>query len=285
MPVIPPNVPHNETRPKDRILKKYAEYMYEHGRNTKDANSLQGERYEIAVAVHLYNHHKLGHGQQIGRWTPTKPGLPPPAVSQDVTIGHNTEYDFYLRGTANWPNLPVNNRDILGEAKSYNNGLGTYIKKAVTYCMHDRTLGGLCFVTPQDPYFFFLYMMQQVHSVLANPVANSQGIAGGDSWRFHHGGPQIVAYFSQEYGQLNDQNRVATYQDVKASQVTGEVRHSIHPFTGNQVSDYYRRRVNKRLTANFLNQELMQHAGIVAFCLQVPTVTHDQLRDLMGNMR
>ncbi len=52
-----------------------------------------------------------------------------------------------------------------------------------------------------------------------------------------------------------------------------------------QVSDYYRRRVNKRLTANFLNQELMQHAGIVAFCLQVPTVTHDQLWDLMGNMR
>lgn len=293
MPVVYPAVPAAEMTPKARILKKYSEYMYELNRgdvvqSAARTTTLQGERYEIAVAVAMLQMGKFTSGNQIGRWTPNKPGLAP-VVKQDVTLGGNTEYDFILPGTAAWANTPTTVKPILGEAKSYNNGLGVYIKKAITYCMHDATLGGICFVTPQNPYVFFLYMMQQVHSVLANPNANSSGIAGGASWTTQTlagrpSGQQIQQYFHQEYGNLRDNTRIHKYQDEKASQVTHQVRRQFNVHTNQMDSEYYQRRSNKRATAQFLNQELYTNAGIVAMCHQVRTASNDELRTLVGNI-
>lgn len=286
MPVIYPQVPMAEGDVRARIVSKYAEYIAVHSGRNADPVQLQGERYEIAAIIALRQ--RFTHGNQISRWHRW-------GASQSISIGHNTEYDFIIPTSQQIPRMPQVQGPLLGEAKSYANGLGAYVKKAVGYCLNDPTLGGFCFVTPGGDYAFFLQMMQMTIAILAG-AEGAPGISGGDAWKnavARNGKPsgaQILQYFRGQYYQhqqhtaLTGQNYVEVLQNQHAGDAIGYMRHTLNPYTQLQQADLFRRLVNRRATADFYNQELAQHAGFVIGCYQVANVTHDQLRATVGNL-
>ena len=255
MPINYPNVPFTEINVRDRIRAKFGEYsavVREQG-NPGGAR-LQGERYEIAVAIHLYQHGRLTHGNQIGRWV--EDGI---MRHQEVKIGFNTEYDFALPGAATFPLLvgaiPAVGAiagPLLGEAKSYNNGLGAYMKKATGYCLHDPTLGGFCFVTPGPQAATWRNMVGNAYEVLSNPQV-TPGIAGGPGWMNRAAangkpaGAAIVAHFQQ-------------YQPEAA------------------------RMERQGRSVRTITTELAAHAGFVMVCLQVPNPSHAALTVMVRDL-
>jgi hypothetical protein len=248
MPVNYPIVHHSERGVRDRIRAKFSEYNATvRAQGNAEGPQLKGERYEIVVALHLYNLGKLTHGNQIGRWVVDSIVK----RKQEITIGYNTEYDFILPGATSFPNLtagvPAANLvgPLLGEAKSYGQGLASYMKKAVGYCLNDPTLGGFCFVTPLIQATVFSNMIGNAYEILSNPE-NTPGICGGGAWKNRAGahgkpsGAMIVNHFKQYLPLVARQQRQ-----------TKSVRTIVN--------------------------ELATHAGFIMVCLQVPNKTHEEL--------
>lgn len=294
MPVVYPNFVGPEANSvRNRIQKKYDEYMTQHDAGTANSAQLKGERYEIVVAVELYKKNLFTAPRQISRWNALG------EAAQNISLGENTDYDFILPSNKSIPRIQalVEKGPVLGEAKSYSDGLGTYIKKAVGYCINDPTLGGFCFVTPMNDYELFLQMTQETIAILAGKQG-TPAITGGDAW--HHkssadrlgkpAGPDILKHFKDQYYQhpthssLTAQNHLEVLQNQHASDETRYVRYRTHPFTHQPVADYYKNRSTKRATAIHFNSELAEKAGFVVACYQVKSKTHDELIQLMSNL-
>lgn len=171
---LPQPPPDEMASVKQRILRKYEAYLLRRDARTANDTELDGERYEIAAAVHLYLQRRLVDGTHLSRWE--RPGEA--SGSQKIWMGHNNEYDFLLGELGGV---------LLGDAKSYTSGLGPYTKKLVSFCLMDSLIDkgvnrilGFCFVCPAvNPML--------VRSTVANAIgilsgyAEGSGAAGMDS--------------------------------------------------------------------------------------------------------
>jgi hypothetical protein len=288
MPVIHPQVPNDETRASQRIIRKFLEYMAVYQSANADPVQLQGERYEIAVAIALFNKGLLTHGNQISRWTRA-------AIPQHVSVGANTEYDMVIPQSQLIPRINAATGPILVEAKSYANGLGQYYKKAIGYCLNDPTLGGFCFVTPGGDYTTFMEMIEAAISIMGGNE-DTPAITGGQAWKTimvrggKPSGPAIVQYYRHKYfnhpryAAPNPTNKLQVLQNDHVGDVTGQIRTT----TFGQAPDiyvratHYRTARNQRMTAAYYDDELALQAGFVMASFTVPTMTHDQIRDAVG---
>ena len=114
-----PDVPMQERASfKQRILKKYEAYRANRTAGRTNLLQDQGERYEIAVALHLYRNHLVNRSEYLSRWL-----LKGEGATQSIYMGLNNEYDFLV---------PDQHGLQLGDAKSDSRGLGVYLKKAVS---------------------------------------------------------------------------------------------------------------------------------------------------------
>jgi hypothetical protein len=158
---------------KQRILRKYAAYQVRRAGGRTNANQDQGERYEIAVALHLYRNHLLNRGEYLSRWL-----LPGEIGEQSINMGIKNEYDFLL---------PDGHGVLLGDAKSESSGLGGYLKKAVSYCLLDfhvkhraDRLAGFCFATPSSEARMFRTGLRNALEILTT-LSDCAGITGMNS--------------------------------------------------------------------------------------------------------
>ncbi|WP_146176086.1 hypothetical protein [Chromobacterium haemolyticum] len=282
MPVIYPIVPPEEINVNKRIIEKYQKYI--DASKEKQANNTQllGEKYEIISILTLHEKLIFTSGEQISRWNKT--------TIQHISIGHNTEYDFIIPSSKSIKTLTGINHTgpILGEAKSYRDNLGHFIKNAIGYCLNDPSLGGFCFITPNDDYSFFLHLIHQTISILAGKE-NAPAITGGDSWQKKSSpdrngkpdGKDILEYFKNKYypedSSLTDQNRLEILQNVHASNKTGYIKTKFNEYKKKEVADYYQRYYNRKLTAQYFNEELSTKAGLVVACYKVNQIRDDEL--------
>lgn len=248
MPVNYPQPPGDENNVRARIIRKYMEYIHAYNREG-NTNRTQGERYEIATALFLYQRGKLTQGDQLSRWDRA-------GGAQNISVGANTEYDFIIPGMAQFPNLqgamPAVQGVLLGEAKSYQGGpLNPYIRKAAGYCLHDpQHLAGFCFVTPGAQIAVWRQAVAQVYGILSDPQ-QTPGICGGPGWQHRISvagkpdGAAVRAHFQQYHGAVLQQ------QQVQVPQIT---------------------------------QELIQNAGFFMVVYHLARMTHDQIRDAVGNL-
>lgn len=158
---------------KQRILKKYDAFVAKQAAGLTNAIQDQGERYEIAVALHLYRNHLVNKGQYLSRWT-----LPGEIETQSINMGMNNEYDFLMEDGHGL---------MLGDAKSESSGLGEYLKKAVSFCLLDfhvknreNGLSGFCFATPSSPAAMFRTGLRNSLEILTT-LAECSGITGMNS--------------------------------------------------------------------------------------------------------
>jgi len=169
-----PNPPADERGSfKLRILRKYEAYQAKRGDGRTNANQDQGERYEIAVALHLYRNHLLNRSEYLSRWL-----LSGETGEQSINMGLNNEYDFLL---------PDSNGLLLGDAKSDSSGLGVYLKKAVSFCLLDffvkrraDRIAGFCFATPTSPSTMFRTGLRNALEILTT-LSDCAGITGMNS--------------------------------------------------------------------------------------------------------
>jgi hypothetical protein len=167
-----PVPPLNERRSvKQRILRKYEVYRNREQRNALNDNQERGERYEIAVAIHLYRNHLLTRADYLSRWHEE------PEDRQHIYVGLNNEYDFLLDAHGGL---------LIGDAKSDSRELGAYTKKAASFCLYDRyvlhreTIQGWCFATPTEPAHMFLRTLRNVLEVVSG-ASEAAGITGLNS--------------------------------------------------------------------------------------------------------
>jgi hypothetical protein len=158
---------------RQRILKKYEAYQVKRRDGRTNANQDQGERYEIAVALHLYRNHLLNRSEYLSRWL-----LPGETGEQSINMGLNNEYDFLL---------PDAHGVMLGDAKSESSRLGVYLKKAVSFCLLDfhvkrraDRLAGFCFATPSQPATLFRTALRNALEILTT-LSDCAGITGMNS--------------------------------------------------------------------------------------------------------
>lgn len=267
---------------KERILKKYEEYLKVYNSNG-DPVQLKGERYEIVVAIELNKKLLFTNGKQISRWH--SEGAP-----QNISLGTNTEYDFIIPDSKSIRRLRSLNDTgpVLGEAKSYTDSLGEYIKKSIGYCLNDPTLGGFCFVTPGDDYKLFLQLTHETIAILAGKV-ETPAITGADSWRnkseFQRNGKpagtKIIDHFHEKYYSeppyLNQKNHLEILQNKHASDVTGYVNNRFNEHTKKDQAEYYQLLSNRRKTALHFNEEISTKAGFVVACYQIKNKEHTEL--------
>lgn len=294
MPIIYPNVVGDEAISiKNRIQRKYDEYLKLYNSPNPNTDQLRGERYEIVVAISIYNKNMFTAPSQISRWN----ALGEPA--QNISVGYNTEYDFALHSNKSIPRIHMLEQKgpVLGEAKSYTDALGPYIKKTIGYCINDPTLGGFCFVTPADDYKLFLQLTQETIAILSG-LTPTPAITGGDSWhnktsaerQGKPAGPEIRDHFKKKYyehpthSSLTAQNHLEVLQNQHAGDHTGYISTREHQFTKQTVADYYKNRSTKRATATIFNAELAEKAGFIVACYKVETKTHDELQSMMNSL-
>jgi len=166
-----PDVPMQERASfKQRILKKYQAYRANRTAGRTNLLQDQGERYEIAVALHLYRNHLVNKSEYLSRWLLTGEG-----ATQSIYMGLNNEYDFLV---------PDHHGLQLGDAKSDSRGLGVYLKKAVSFCLLDyfvrgreSGISGFCFATPSEPAVMFRTGLRNSWEVLTG-VSDCAGITG-----------------------------------------------------------------------------------------------------------
>jgi hypothetical protein len=169
-----PDVPAAESRSfKQRILAKYDALQANRAAGKVNELQIQGECYEIAVALHLYRHHLLNRSDYLSRKE-----FPGEVTKQSINMGWNNEYDFLLADS---------NGLLLGEIKNYSQGLGEYIKKAVSYCLLDRwvlhrenRLAGFCFATPAESAAMFRRTLRNALEILT-VLTDCSGITGMNS--------------------------------------------------------------------------------------------------------
>jgi hypothetical protein len=171
-----PNVPDAESRSfKQRILAKYEAYLAYRAAGKSNAVQDQGERYEIAVALHLYRNHLLNQSDYLSRKS-----FPGEIGAQSIHMGHNNEYDFVLPDSAS-------DGLLLGDAKSDHQGLGEPLKKAISFCLLDfhvrqreTNLAGFCFATPAPPDRMFRTALRNAVEILTT-LSECSGITGMNS--------------------------------------------------------------------------------------------------------
>jgi len=169
-----PDVPIAEKHSfKQRILAKHRAYLAQKSAGKVNAEQDRGERYEIAVALHLYRNHLLNRSDYLSRKQ-----LPDDKAVQCVNVGHNNEYDFLLSSS---------NGVLLGDAKDTGGGLGEPVKKAISYCLLDyhvrnreSRLAGLCFATPQNREVRIRSALRNAYELLTT-VSDCSGITGMNS--------------------------------------------------------------------------------------------------------
>jgi hypothetical protein len=287
MPIIYPQIPANEQPVLQRIVKKYLEYMRVYSSPNPDPITLQGERYEIAAAIEIRRRGLFTDGSQISRWFTAGP-------PQHISVGANTEYDFGIPRSDLIPRQPGGLGPILGEAKSYSNGLGEYIKKAIGYCLNDHTLGGFCFVTPGNEYMLYLQIMQNAIAIMSGHEL-APAMTGANTWLnqargVKPAGNQIQAYYNQKYYHHpnypapDTNNYLQVLQNDFAGDHLGQQKTEMNIHTGRPKAVPFQRSQNRRGTADYYNQELAQQAGFVVACFRLAMPTHDEIRDLVGNL-
>jgi hypothetical protein len=206
-----PDVPVTESRSfKQRILAKHRAYVAQRATGKANAEQAQGERYEIAVALHLYRNHLLNRGDYLSRWQ-----LPDEKERQSVHVGYNNEYDFLLRGSHGL---------LLGDAKDTGRGLGEYLKKAISFCLFDfhvrnhvTGLSGFCFATPQNREGRIRAALRNAYEILT-AVTDCAGITGMNSQLIP---ADIKKYFRSRYLDL------VKGQIVRESALTREVAYYV----------------------------------------------------------
>jgi hypothetical protein len=171
-----PKVPDTEKGSfKERILAKHAAYLAYKAAGKSNAVQDQGERYEIAVALHLYRNHLLNCSGYLSRKC-----FPGEIGTQCIHMGSNNEYDFLLPD-------PASEGLLLGDAKSDAKGLGEPLKKAISFCLLDfhvrqreTRLAGLCFATPANPEKMFRTALRNAVEILTT-LSECAGITGMNS--------------------------------------------------------------------------------------------------------
>jgi hypothetical protein len=257
MPLTPPLIPFTERDVRDRIKAKFSEYnsVVRNNPNPDPGLSaqLKGERYEIVVAIYLYKKGKFTNGNQISRWA-----IDGILRNQEIKIGFNTEYDFFLPGAAaSFPllvaNVPNANGfgNILGETK-HGNGIGAYMKKAAGYCLHDPSLGGFCFATPTMEFSTFQSMIENTYTVLSKPGL-TPALCGGPSWT----------------------NRPAALGKPSGVQIQQHFQ---------QYATHANRQALKKASVRSIVSELATHAGFIIACFQVPAKNHNELAVMVRDL-
>ena len=204
-----PEVPESESRSfKQRILAKHRAYVAQKQAGKVNTAQARGERYEIAVALHLYRNHLLNRSDYLSRWK-----LPGETGRQSVEVGHNNEYDFLLSSSYGL---------LLGDAKDVSGGLGEYVKKAISFCLLDyhvrnreTRLAGFCFATPQNREARIRSALRNAYEILTT-VSDCAGITGMNSQLIP---TDIKVYFRDRY--LRDG------KIVKESELIREVAHYV----------------------------------------------------------
>ena len=185
---IPEPPPDEKTSFKQRIVKKYEAFAAEQQAGKSNTLQDRGERYEIAVALHLYRNHLLNRSEYLTR----KP-LADDTATQKITMGLDDEYDYLLSS---------NHGLLLGDAKSDSSGLGGDIKKAISYCLLDRHvrkrenhLGGFSFATPAHPDVLARSVLRNSWEILT-AITDCAGITGMNSQLIP---TDIKVYFRSRY--------------------------------------------------------------------------------------
>jgi len=184
-----PNVPATESGSfKQRILTKYGAFLANRAAGKINALQDQGERYEIAVALHLYRNHLLNRSEYLSRKS-----FPGETSTQSISMGINNEYDFLL---------PDSDGLLLGDAKSESSGLGSPLKKAISFCLLDfhvlhreNRLAGFCFATPAKPVVMFRTALRNAVEILTT-LSDCAGITGMNSQLIP---TDIKIYFRSRY--------------------------------------------------------------------------------------
>jgi len=184
-----PEVPATESSSfKQRILAKHRAYVAQKDAGKVNAEQARGERYEIAVALHLYRSHLLNRSDYLSRWQ-----LPGEKERQCVNVGHNNEYDFLLSSSFGL---------LLGDAKDTSGGLGEYLKKAISFCLLDyhvrnreTRLAGFCFATPQNREARIRSALRNAYEILTT-ISDCAGITGMNSQLIP---TDIKIYFRSRY--------------------------------------------------------------------------------------
>ncbi|PTU69455.1 hypothetical protein DBB33_08420 [Chromobacterium haemolyticum] len=90
-----------------------------------------------------------------------------------------------------------------------------------------------------------------------------------------------MEYFKNKYypedSSLTDQNRLEILQNVHASNKTGYIKTKFNEYKKKEVADYYQRYYNRKLTAQYFNEELSTKAGLVVACYKVNQIRDDEL--------
>jgi hypothetical protein len=165
-----PDIPADERGSfKQRILKKYEAFLAKRESGKSNLLQEQGERYEIAVALHLYWNHLVNKSDYLSR------GLLPGELGKQAIYMGKSEYDFVL---------PDYRGLMLGDAKSDSSGLGVFLKKAVSYCLLDfhvkkreSSLAGFCFATPSNPAVMDRTALRNSWEILT-ALVDCEGITG-----------------------------------------------------------------------------------------------------------
>lgn len=170
LPAVPVTESHSF---KQRILAKHRAYVARKQAGRVNAEQARGERYEIAVALHLYRSHLLNRSEYLSRWQ-----LPGETERQSVHVGFNNEYDYLLGSSYGL---------LLGDAKDTSGGLGEYVKKAISFCLldyhvrnHQTGLAGFCFATPQNRDLRIRSALRNAYELLT-AVTDCAGITGMNS--------------------------------------------------------------------------------------------------------
>lgn len=248
MPIKLAYTPHGEDDVRGRILAKWRAYWQEYKAGIS-ASNLAGERYEIACAIFNYRKSRFTHGNQITRWgTAFDKSLNIDIESLKISCGFNTEFDFVFPSSDRYQGAPHVQGMILGDAKDIVKSPGSDVKEILGYVLNEG-LGGFCYQLPRD---IFKDLLFHVHSVFAE-TAQVKGITGGDKWKLkgaesgHPSGKDIIAYFKPRYADLKA-------NDYNVRYVQGQA--------------YY-------------TQELAQHAGFLVLCDSVPTMSHEELVNVL----
>lgn len=286
MPLTLPEIPAIEPHPIDRIAQKYREYCRQ--KELRNPKERKGERYEVHATLALHNKGLFTNGNQIGRWEKKS------ELKQGIYAGDNKEYDFVIPSSTKIRHVGVAHDlgIVLGECKSYRDGLAPYIKEGISQCIFNPNLGGFCLVTPEHEYQVYLQMVGIAIAILSGREATT---GAGGSWQFSSAsrngkpvGRDMHRYFSETYygsgatyAAPTAKNYVEILQNGYVGDITGQIKTFVNEKNNNRrEAALYKNRINQRAAVAHFNAELAAHAGFVLACYQVKSLASDEMLDL-----